>query len=244
MSTEKELEERISELEAEVHRQSYYADMVAIQNLQSRYIFYMENGNISGVWDDLYSHTNPDVRVEIMDSGAYIGQEHVKRVWYTMGKKMDKSGKMVDPILNEMSNTNSRDANMLLTLLLMTPLIEVSDDRTQAWGQWHLFGPHTNKVWDPEAMEKKDTAFWICGKYDNEYVKEDGEWKIKSLRPICWLRSPYDKGWLREADCRRTPPPYMPYDEPPRVSSWNPDAPFTSEQFGPLPHEHIVHKLP
>jgi hypothetical protein len=35
----------------------------------------------------------------------------------------------------------------------------------------------------------------------------------------------------------------MPYDEAPRITSWNPDAPFTSEQYGPLPHEHIIHKL-
>ena len=93
---EKALLAKIEALEKEVARLSKHTDAVEVQNLMSRYIFYMENGKIAEVWDDLWSHTNPDVRVEIMDSGAYLGQEHVKRVWYTMGRRMDKHGNMID----------------------------------------------------------------------------------------------------------------------------------------------------
>ncbi len=71
---------RLETLEKEVRRLQYAADTADVQNLMSRYIFYMENGKIADVWDDLWSHTNEDVRVELMDSGAYLGQEHVKRV--------------------------------------------------------------------------------------------------------------------------------------------------------------------
>lgn len=83
---EKALLEKIDKLEKELTRLSHHTDAVEVQNLMSRYIFYMENGKIADVWDDLWTHTNEDVRVEIMDSGAYKGQEHVKRVWYTMGR--------------------------------------------------------------------------------------------------------------------------------------------------------------
>lgn len=234
------LYERLEALEKEVKRQSYYADMQEIQQLHSRYIFYLENGKISEVWDDLYAHDEPDVRVEIMDSGAYIGPEHVKRVWYTMAGKLDCDGNPVKPEAR-ISNTNTPNISLFLMLTVSTPLIEVAEDGKHAWGQWHLFGPHTNKVFDPETQTKKDTAFWIAGKYDNEYIKVNGEWKILKLRPICWIRSPYEKGWLKCPDCRRTPSPYYPPDEPPRISSFNPDEGYNPDKWGPMPHEHIPH---
>ncbi len=235
----KDLLARIEALEKEVQRQSHYADMQEIAQLMARYIFYLENGNIAGVWEDLFSHNDPDVRVEIMDSGAYIGQEHVKRVWYTMSGRVDKAGNPVEGKKSEMSNTFAANSQLLLMLTISTPLIEVSEDGKNAWGQWHLFGPHSNHVFDPVSSMKKHTAFWIAGKYDNEFVKENGEWKIKKLHPICWLRTPYDKSWLENADCRRTPSPYYPPDEQPRVSSYNPDEAVSPDKWGPLPHEHI-----
>lgn len=231
--------DRIEALEKEVRRQSYYCDMQEIAQLMARYVFYLENGNIAGVWDDLYAHKDPDVRVEIMDSGAYMGQEHVKRVWYTMAGRWDKAGNPVSENKSEMSNTFAANSQLLLMLTISTPLIEVAEDGKHAWGQWHLFGPHSNYVFDPESGTKKHTPFWIAGKYDNEFVKEDGEWRIKKLRPICWLRTPYDKSWLECADCRRTPTPYYPPDEPPRISSYNPDEAMNPDKWGPLPHEHI-----
>ncbi len=204
---EKALLQRIDALEKEVKRLSYAADATEVQNLMSRYIFYMENGWIGEVWDDLWTHTNPDVRVEIMDSGAYLGQEHVKRVWDTMARRVDVNGNPVQPGAAQMSNTNTDRAALLLMLTISSPLIEISEDGTHAWGQWHIFGPHTNRVFDPETSTKRDTAFWIAGKYDNEFVKEDGEWKILKLHPICWLRTPYHKSFLECPDCRRTPSP-------------------------------------
>lgn len=240
---EQAMMERLEALEKEVRRLQYAADTVDVQNLMSRYIFYMENGKIADVWDDLWSHTNEDVRVEIMDSGAYLGQEHVKRVWYTMSRRMDKHGNMIDtsPKVGEMSNTNTDRAFLLLMLTISSPLIEISEDGTHAWGQWHIFGPHTNRVFDPETKTKTDTAFWIAGKYDNEFVKENGEWKILKLRPICWLRTPYHKDFLECPDCRRTPSPYYPPDEAPRISSFNPDEGPNPDKWGPLPHPHISH---
>lgn len=225
---------RIEALEKEVHRQSYYADMQEIQQLQARYIYLMENGKVAEVWDELYAHDDPDVRVEIMDSGAYVGPDHVKRVWYTMGGRVDNSGNPVQRGAT-MSNTNTDKAALLLMLTISTPYVVVSKDGQHAWGHWHIFGPHTNRVFDPEIRAKRDTAFWIAGKYDNEYVKVDGVWKLQKLRPICWLRTPYDKSWLEVADCRRTPTPYWPPDEAARISSFNPDEGPNPDKWGPTP---------
>lgn len=236
-----ELLARIEALEKEVKRQSYYKDIVEVQMLQARYIYYMENGKIGEVWDDLFVHDHPECRLEIMDSGAYVGTEHVKRAWYTMAGRVDMDGNPVQKKSGEMSNTNRDRAFLLLMLTISSPYVTVSEDGTRAWGQWHIFGPHTNRVFDPETSTKKDTAFWIAGKYDNEYIKVDGEWKILKLRPICWLRTPYHKSWLECADCRRTPTPYWPPDEPPRISSFNPDEGPNPEKWGPMIHPWIQH---
>lgn len=235
MNTE-ELARKIEALEKKVEFQSHYIDMQEIQMLQSRYIYYLENGKISNVWDDLFSHTNPDVRLEIMDSGAYIGQEHVKRALYTMAGKLDRDGKPAEKAA-ELANTNTDRAALFLMLTISSPYIAVDKAGEHAWGQWHIFGPHTNKVFDSEIMAKRDTAFWIAGKYDNEYVKENGRWKLLKLRPICWIRSPFDEGWLRNPDCRRTPAPFWPPDEPARISSFNPDEGFNPDKWGPMIHD-------
>ncbi|MCR5785837.1 MAG: nuclear transport factor 2 family protein [Eubacterium sp.] len=239
---EKELLERIESLEKQVKRNQRAADAVEIQNVMSRYIFYLENGNIAGVWDDLFTHEREDVKMEIMDAGGYIGPEHVKRAYYTMSGLVDLEGNPAPKKSAGMSNTNTDRAALLLMLTISTPMIEVSEDGKEAWGQWHLFGPHSNRVFDPASGNKKDTAFWIAGKYDNEFVKDsDGQWRFKSVRAINWLRTPYDKSWLECADCRSTPSPYYPVDIPRRVTSFNPDGGFDPDRWGPLPHEHVVH---
>jgi hypothetical protein len=38
---------------------------------------------------------------------------------------------------------------------------------------------------------------WIHGIYENEYVKEEGKWKIKKLHFNLTFRTPYEEGWLK-----------------------------------------------
>jgi hypothetical protein len=71
----------------------------------------------------------------------------------------------------------------------MTPLIKVDGDR--ATGMWYLFGPFTSKTPNGEV------AHWIQGKYENEYVREKGEWKFKKIVFHFNLRSPYEDGWVK-----------------------------------------------
>lgn len=230
------LEQKVETLENQVRFQSYYVDMVEIQQLMARYIYTLEKGSMADVWDELFVHDDERVRLEIMDSGAYTGIEHVKRAFYTMGGRVDVNGDPIDPKergRGQMSNTNSDRAALLLMLTISTPCVVVDPDGKHARGHWHLFGPHTNRVFDPETRTKRDTAFWIAGKYDNEFVKVDGQWKFLKLRPICWLRTPYDRSWLDCPDCRRTPTPYWPPDEPARISSFNPDEGMNPDKWAP-----------
>jgi hypothetical protein len=38
---------------------------------------------------------------------------------------------------------------------------------------------------------------WLHGIYENEYVKEDGKWKIKKLHFNLVFRTPFEEGWLK-----------------------------------------------
>lgn len=241
-----QLQNEIASLKKEVTYQSYYTDMMEIQQLMARYIYILEKGDLAQVWDDLFVHDDERVRVEIGDSGAYNGIEHVKRVLYTMGGRVDMDGNPVDPSARkgQMSSTNRDRAALLLMLTISTPCVLVDPDGKHAVGHWHLFGPHTNRVFDPETSTKRDVAFWIAGKYDNEFVKVDGQWKFLKLRPIFWLRTPYHKSFLECPDCRRTPSPYWPPDEPPRISSFNPDEGPNPDKWAPfLTDAYDYHKF-
>ena len=67
-------------------------------------------------------------------------------------------------------------------------LIEVDGDR--ATGRWYLLEPCT-------MLEGGEQAVLGSAFYDEEYVKEGGEWKIATLKltPAFW--SPFDQGWVK-----------------------------------------------
>jgi len=72
---------------------------------------------------------------------------------------------------------------------MMTPYIEVHGDK--ATGTWYLFGPFTSNT------AKGPVANWIQGKYENDYVREGGKWKLSHLRFKFNIQSPYEDGWVK-----------------------------------------------
>jgi hypothetical protein len=79
--------------------------------------------------------------------------------------------------------------------------------------------------------ERKSTAYWFVGKYDNEYIKIDGVWKLLKVHVCAYARTPYDEGWLKQGDCRRI---YHPGsgkpDRPSRTYTYHPDATYTGDE--------------
>lgn len=55
---------------------------------------------------------------------------------------------------------------------IMNPIIEVDGNR--ATGIWYIMGPWT------EAKDGKE--IWMTARYDDDYVKIDGQWKYQHLR--------------------------------------------------------------
>jgi len=57
---------------------------------------------------------------------------------------------------------------------IMNPIIEVNGDRATA--MWYIMGPWT--------LTEGDKETWMALRYDDDYVKVDGEWKYQHLRVV------------------------------------------------------------
>jgi ketosteroid isomerase-like protein len=75
--------------------------------------------------------------------------------------------------------------------LLGSEFLEVQGD--EANGTWLCFEPATLK-----QEGDRDEAVWIMGRYICEFRREDGGWKVRTVRFEGIFCTPFDKGWTSE----------------------------------------------
>ncbi len=148
-------------------------DIHEITNLQGRYNHLIVTSNFEAVVD-LFATKDPNVKAEIADSGVYEGAAGIKRL-FLRGVELKHRGR-----------------GGLGLQMLLTPVVEISRDGKTAKGMWHTFGCHTLR------NETGPYAVWSQGKYDNEFVKEDGKWRIRSLHWYINFATPFDEGWVKK----------------------------------------------
>lgn len=73
------------------------------------------------------------------------------------------------------------------------PFIEVSGNA--ATGRWDILSPCTRNG---------DEPYWMAGVEEDEYQREDGVWKHKSMKLRVVFMSPYDRGWAKAAKAARS----------------------------------------
>lgn len=72
--------------------------------------------------------------------------------------------------------------------MVVNPLIEVDGDRAKA--VWYFFGLFT--------MRDGNQAKWQAARYHEDYVKVNGEWKIRHLRVKGpGISADYETGWAK-----------------------------------------------
>ena len=72
---------------------------------------------------------------------------------------------------------------------VFNPRIHVDGDT--AHGVWYFMGPFT--------FREGERQVWLAARYEDDYVKIDGTWKIQHLRAIGRMAAPYDEGWAARA---------------------------------------------
>ena len=199
----------LEKLEARMRR---LEDILEIEKLQSRYQHYLSLGKADKV-RELFAQKNR-VSLEAGDSGVIEaeGSEEIrKKLFLGTGDKLKTVGRYSE---NHAVN----------------PVIEVSKDGKTAKGVWFSPGIGT--------FASMNLQGWEWGKYDMDYVKEDGKWKIRHLRWYQTFETPFEKGWLYQQEfgsmrTRGIPPdkettrhmPYSPY----RINYMLPEPPEPDE---------------
>jgi hypothetical protein len=88
-------------------------------------------------------------------------------------------------------------AGAVHNLFVEVPLVNLSADGTRAQARWYGFF----------MLGGGADARWDSGTFQNEYVKENGTWKIARLHYFPQFGGPYEKGWSNVTN----PLPLIPY---------------------------------
>src|SRR5690554_4613320 len=176
----------------------------AIKKLQRAFGYYVDRG----LWGDAADLFSDDGTIEIGIDGVYAGKERIRE--YLMRLHGGQEG-LIYGQLNEW--------------VTLQPAVFMSDDGQSATARWRDHGM---------LGQYKQHAEWRDGIYENTYVKEDGVWKIQSLRLYVNFLVPYEKGWARlqpgeglvQSEVSRAFPP----DRPSTVSY----QPFPATQVPPF----------
>src|SRR5690606_16355720 len=153
-----------------------------------------------GLWTEAASLFADDGTIEIAGRGVFAGKPRVLEDLRSLGDEFPQYGRLYDR-------------------MQLQPIVHVAPDGRTAKARWRLF-----------AQEAKygEFAEWGVGWYENDYVKEDGVWKIANLRLFERMYSPYEEGWGKRA----LPEPSFASDlEPDRPSAYAhaPDPAFHYE---------------
>jgi hypothetical protein len=128
--------------------------------------------------------------IDLFSDGPDVGLE------WPEGKYVGKEG-----VKRYFETMELNDPEFLHQLMQLSPVIEVDPDGKTARGRWYSFGGVSQS--------------FISGTYENEYVKEEGKWKIKRIRWHLNFSARPGEGWVK----------------PERVTAIKPNAEFQ----GPKP---------
>lgn len=131
-----------------------------------------------------------DASVEIGGMGVYLGRDRIGEFYQRL---------MGGPIGD----------GELYNHMIMQGVVHVADDGSHANGRWRAL---------IQTGEHGESAVWAEGPYENEYVLEDGVWRISKMLWYQTLAAPYEPGWHLEP---------LPLGEP--MEDFPPDAPPTED---------------
>ena len=139
-------------------------------------------------WDQAADLFAKDATLEIAGRGVYVGQERVRAYLHHLP---------------------SFQYGQVFNHMQLQPVITVAPDGKTAKAR-------LRSIIQAGVLHK--SAQWGEGTYENEYVKDNGTWKIKTLHFYVTYYIDYDKGWDKGGN---PPPPPMkdfPWDRPPTVN--------------------------
>jgi hypothetical protein len=125
------------------------------------------------LWDEVVDLFADDGTLEIGPSGVYVGKDSIRK--YLLSLSGGKQGPLPG-VLNDHFEEQ--------------PIVTVAPDGQTAKGRWRL-------LLMTGVSGSGSGGNWGEGVYENEYVKQDGVWKISKLHWYANFVAPYEGGWLK-----------------------------------------------
>jgi hypothetical protein len=120
-----------------------------------------------GLWDEAALLFTDNATYEVEQRGVYRGRARVRAALGLKGSPGPQPG-------------------VLGIEMQLQPIIHVSEDGRSAKARWRTL--------EMKGVHGK-SGQWGEGVYENEYVLENGAWKISKLHYYLTFRADYDKGW-------------------------------------------------
>lgn len=148
----------------------------ACRNLMGKYSYFhtaMRNKDYVKLWAE-----RPDDLL-VLPWGYYRGIEGVRACY------LQDHGDRSDP---EIQNSPILKGGMMMHCM-DTEVLEVAADGRTARGVWITPGTET------APAPGKEKGSWCWGKYEVEFIKEDGVWKFWKMTLFPLFLTPYDRSW-------------------------------------------------
>lgn len=182
------IEQRLDRLEA----------VLECQNLMSR-LETLHGGNEYLACLDLHALNTPGVSVEF-DWGVFEGREAIERFYRNYHGR------------NEASTNQPRNGELHLHTV-STPVIVVADDLKTVTATAISPGVETGAINPAGELKPKPDAMWLWVKYQFDFIREDGLWKIWHYKIFNLFIADYYKSWVDMPPMGERPP--MPPDKAP-----------------------------
>ena len=153
-------------------------DVQAVRTLQFKYGYYMDKG----LYDEVVDLFAEEGELHFM-GGIFRGKAGLRRLYCDRLRRSFTEG------------NNGPIYGLVADHMQLQDIVDVAPDRRSAKGRFRAFlqgGSHVSKL---NINAHLPLQWWEAGVYENDYVKEDGVWKIKTLDYHMFWQADYEKGW-------------------------------------------------
>ena len=166
-------------------------DIEAIRKLEHVYCFYLVMWMPDEIID-LFAWRD-DTTLE-WPEGTFYGKDGLKRFF---------------------GNINpNKDAEFMHQMMHLSDVIDIAEDGQTGQGRWWGFGAMALPMGDIGVNQ----AF-ACGIYENEFIKEEGAWKLWKIKWVPVYSGTPARGWVKEGRVAK-PMPQPAEGEEMRVPEW------------------------
>jgi hypothetical protein len=187
MSTADELTALRQQLEQLSYEVGRLNDVHAIRKLQHAYGYYLDRC----LYDEVVDLFAESGEVHFL-GGVFRGKAGQRRLYCERFRKSFTGGH------------NGPVYGFLLDHLQLQDIIDVASDRRGARARFRSFMQAGSHETNPNPPGRLPKQWWEGGIYENEYVRENGVWKIQILSNTVIYHGLYEQGWAH------TPPQFVP----------------------------------